>query len=293
VTETAEHAAANCANCDSELHGEFCSRCGQHTRDLHRPVGVLLSQVSEDLLSLDTRFFRTIPPLLLKPGEVTRRYRAGHRVGFVPPLRTYLIAALVFFGVFTFFAEEPTVTVVTTGSPEAEALNAARKKGESGAGVAFELPAHSRVFGRPYNVAIARAKADPQAFGRAFYGNIPRTIFVLLPVFALLLELFYRTSGYYVEHLVFSLYYHAFVFSWFTLIMLVDEGNDWLPASLRLASGLVMTTWLFAYLPLALRRVYGGTWPKTLLKVFGLGILYMIVLLAAMIAAMFVALARF
>ena len=32
--------------------------------------------------------------------------------------------------------------------------------------------------------------------------------------------------------------------------------------------------WLFAYLPLARRRVYGGSWLKTLLKVTGLGVLY-------------------
>jgi hypothetical protein len=293
VTETVEKVLARCANCGSDLHGEFCSTCGQRVRDLHRPIGALLSQASEDLLSLDTRFFHTILPLLLKPGEVTRRYRTGHRVTFVPPLRTYLIAALAFFGVFTFFADEPTVTVVTTGSAEAEALNAARKRGESIPGVAFELPAQSRVFGRGYEVAIARAKADPQAFGRAFYANIPRTFFVLLPVFALLLELFYRTSGYYVEHLVFSLYYHAFVFLWFTLILLVDEGNDWMPAAVRFATGLPLTAWLMAYLPLALRRVYGGSWTKTLLKVIGLGVLYTIVMFVAMIGAMFVALARF
>jgi hypothetical protein len=157
VTELAEtvrpkpdttNVAERCANCDSELRGEFCSTCGQSARDLHRPVGEMVSHAVEDFLHLDTRFIRTIPLLLLKPGDVTRKYLAGHRVAFVPPLRTYLIAALVFFAVFTFFATEPKVTVVTTGSPEAVALNAARKKGGT-TGTSFELPAQSRVFGRP------------------------------------------------------------------------------------------------------------------------------------------------
>jgi hypothetical protein len=35
--------------------------------------------------------------------------------------------------------------------------------------------------------------------------------------------------------------------------------------------------WLVSYLPFALRRVYGGSWPKTLLKLAGLGVLYLTV----------------
>ena len=54
-----------------------------------------------------------------------------------------------------------------------------------------------------------------------------------------------------------------------------------------------MAAWLTAYLPRALRRVYGGSWTKTLLKVAGLGVLYFVVMIVAMIGAIFVALARF
>jgi uncharacterized protein DUF3667 len=291
VKERAARAAERCANCDNELRGEFCSTCGQSAQELHRPVGEMVSHAFEDLLHLDTRFIRTIPPLLLKPGEVIRKYLAGHRVAFVPPLRTYLIAALVFFGVFAFLAEKPKVTVVTKGSPEAEALKAARKKGGNN-GVLFDLPPQSRVFGHWYETAVARAKADPQAFGHAVFGNIPRSFFVLLPMFALLLKLFYR-SHYYIEHVVFALYYHAFVFSGFTLILIFGAGNAWMLRPLRIAIGLAMGAWMAAYLPLALRRVYHGSWPMTLLKVVGLGVIYAMVMIAAMVVAMFVALARF
>jgi uncharacterized protein DUF3667 len=291
VIEPAERAAERCANCDHELHGEFCSACGQSAHELHRPVGEMVSHAFEDLLHLDTRFIRTVWPLLLKPGEVMRKYLAGQRVAFVPPLRTYLIAALAFFGVFALLAEKPKVTVVTTGSPEAEAFAAARKKGGNN-GVLFNLPPQNRLFGRAYETAVARAKADPQAFGHAVFGNIPRSFFVLLPVFALLLKLFYR-SRYYIEHLVFSLYYHAFVFSWFTLILLVGAGDRWMFPSLRIAIGVAMGAWMAAYLPLALRRVYRGSWVKTLLKVFGLGLLYVMVMVTAMVAATFGALLHF
>jgi hypothetical protein len=77
------------------------------------------------------------------------------------------------------------------------------------------------------------------------------------------------------------------------MIMLIDAGNNWMYRPIRVLTGFVMAAWLVAYLPLALRRVYGGSWPMTLLKVSGLGVLYLIVMFVAMIGATIVALARF
>ena len=125
-----------CANCGERLRGDYCSHCGQHARDLHRPVGALLSDVVGDLFSLDTRMLRTLRPLLFTPGAVTRAYLAGHRVAHVPPLRTYLIAALLFFSLFTLFPTPTNVSVVIRGSAEAGAA-----RGTGGNRVSFELPA--------------------------------------------------------------------------------------------------------------------------------------------------------
>src|SRR4029453_5441081 len=94
---------ARCANCDTQLDGPYCSQCGQQAVDLHRPIRKLLSELIDDALSLDTRLVRTLRPLLFRPGLVTRDYLAGRRVAQVPPLRTYLISALVFFGLFSIF----------------------------------------------------------------------------------------------------------------------------------------------------------------------------------------------
>ena len=47
--------------------------------------------------------------------------------------------------------------------------------------------------------------------------------------FAVLLKLFYRREGYFVDHLVFSLYYHAFVFLVLSALFLVSRTDAWLP----------------------------------------------------------------
>jgi hypothetical protein len=41
--------------------------------------------------------------------------------------------------------------------------------------------------------------------------------------------------------------------------------------------GVLLWIGLLAYLPIALRRVYGGSWLMTLLKLFSLGVLYCLV----------------
>jgi hypothetical protein len=111
VTEVAQpaeegqtHAVpARCANCGRALDGPYCSACGQKAVDFHRPLRELVSQTAEETLSVDARLVRTVRPLLFKPGVVMRDYLSGHRIGHVPPLKAYLISALVFFGLLRLF----------------------------------------------------------------------------------------------------------------------------------------------------------------------------------------------
>ena len=195
-------ARACCSNCDEPLHGEFCSRCGQRDRELDRPFGQLASEGFEHALSLDSKVVRTIAPLLFAPGRITRSYLGGRRVAYVPPLRTYLVAALIFFGLFSVFpVRQMNVAVVTRGSAEERAAT-----GRTGNYTTFSVPARAPFGDQAYQQAVARARQNPQAFARAAYASVPRLFFLFLPLFALLLELFYRTQGYYFEHLVFSLY---------------------------------------------------------------------------------------
>jgi hypothetical protein len=88
--------ASACANCGNALAGEYCSRCGQQAIDYHRPFSALFGDVVGDVLNLDTRLIRTLRPLLFTPGAVARDYIAGRRASHVPPLKSYLIAALIF-----------------------------------------------------------------------------------------------------------------------------------------------------------------------------------------------------
>ncbi len=61
--------SAQCLNCGTELKGPFCYYCGQPDRNFMRFFPVLLRDLMEDLFDLDSRFMRTIKPLLFKQGH--------------------------------------------------------------------------------------------------------------------------------------------------------------------------------------------------------------------------------
>ena len=99
--------------------------------------------------------------------------------------------------------------------------------------------------------------------GRAFLDklldNVPAAMFVLLPLMALVLKILYPLSKrFYVEHLLFVVHYHAFVFLILTLQVLGTRLSSLLrvPDTLSDIIGFAMALYVPVYLYKALRRVY-------------------------------------
>ena len=76
---------------------------------------------------------------------------------------------------------------------------------------------------------------------------------------------------------MFSLYYHAFVFLVFSSLFFMSQTDGLFPGTVRTAIGFALVGWLVAYLPIALRRVYGGSRWITFFKLVGLGVMYLAV----------------
>ena len=95
-------AGSVCQNCGTPIDERFCTVCGQLGADFHRPVWDLVTSSIGDMFSLDGRLWHTLPPLLLRPGRMTREYIDGRRARFVPPFRLFLLTSVIFF--LTMFA---------------------------------------------------------------------------------------------------------------------------------------------------------------------------------------------
>ena len=97
LAPTALAGSAACLNCGTPLKGPYCYYCGQPDRNFMRFFPALLREVVSEALEFDSRFTRTMIPLLFKPGRLTRDYLDGRRFRFTPPLRLYLFSSIVFF----------------------------------------------------------------------------------------------------------------------------------------------------------------------------------------------------
>lgn len=74
--QSAEADTTPCANCGTDLLGPHCYQCGQPVKGLVRPFSNIVGDFFDTLLALDSRIWRTLWPLLVKPGFLTREYFA-------------------------------------------------------------------------------------------------------------------------------------------------------------------------------------------------------------------------
>ena len=61
-----------------------------------------MSEIFNGLFSFDTKFWRTLIPLLISPGKVSKDYKEGKRSKYSNPFRFYITASIIFFLVLGF-----------------------------------------------------------------------------------------------------------------------------------------------------------------------------------------------
>jgi hypothetical protein len=90
-----------CLNCGTQLAGgRYCSNCGQSARP-HRTLGGLVGEFLASLWNFDTKAWRTLPMLLVRPGTLTRQYVYGKRARYISPLAAFLLSIFLMFFAFS------------------------------------------------------------------------------------------------------------------------------------------------------------------------------------------------
>lgn len=256
---------SHCHNCGAAVTYHYCAVCGQETTLHVASAGEFLHEFLGHYIALEGRLWSTLHKLLFRPGFLTAEYIAGRRVRYVQPLRVYLTFSILFF--FMLKLAGPPVGKVeeeTTRAPVVSAQSAVRLPGSS------IMPEVQYVVARKFNTFFARpAEEQTRLFTSAFFAYVPYAMFILMPVFGLYLKVLYMGSGRrYGEHFLFALHANAFAFAMFSLILLANlTGISVLTAALVL--------YLVAYLPLAMRRVYGGSGWSTMLRWVVLSMLHL------------------
>jgi hypothetical protein len=115
-----------------------------------------------------------------------------------------------------------------------------------------------------------------------FKHSVPKLVFLLLPLFAWFIRLFYNRKKYlYTEHTIFAIHYHSFLFLFFLLMMLLNWifSSGWIELFILIASLLIM----FFYLVSALKNTYLESFWRSFGKAIAFGILYIITMIIGLL----------
>jgi hypothetical protein len=278
-----------CANCGTPVAGNFCSNCGQRVHHVAHSLWHFASEVIEDLTHADSRLWLTVWALLFKPGLLTREFLDGRRVRYLPPLRLYLVLSLLFFLVAALSPSSDVKFVtlpkgdISSISEQAVAAPRTPESRQNSDKDCDELETHGawgRLLGKGCHQAVAD---DGRKLSEGLKHNLPRVIFLGLPILALAMKpLFRRQRRYYVEHVLFLLHNHSFIFLWFAIY---NALCLLIPAE-AVRDGLFYVFLLYVpyYYFRSMRRVYAdGPW-LTFGKFSVLAIAYFIVAVALLIA---------
>mgnify|MGYP002725446881 CR=1 FL=1 len=276
------------------MDSPFCPQCGQKNKDYSLSLKELFSHFLEELLDVDARVLRSLRLLFTRPGFLSKEYVLGRRVSYIPPVRIYLVASVLFFLSLTIntlvpsFQNNPFIKeLAETGDLEQALENELTENAEEpqstgspfpeGSGL-VKLDPDSSASGAVMTIGESRFDMQEGDFLSNFSDNFAKMMFFLLPVAALQLKaLYWRRKKVYVEHLIFSLHVHAFIFSILILTVIMDfKFVMWF-----------VILWSLIYLYLAMKyfynQSYGKTLSKMLLLLFGYGLTILLVMTLTMV----------
>jgi hypothetical protein len=252
-----------CDNCGTITAGNFCSQCGQRLDTQLHSVGHFLRDATEVMTHADARVWRTLVPLLIRPGFLTREYFAGRRARYLQPFRLYLILSVVFFLLSALLGHHREIT-----KPGEETQR-------SCANLRTDLPGASWLQPRLV-ITCKRIMADGgRAFEQSVLHNIGRGMFLFLPLLAGLMKLLYwRPRRYYLEHLLLLIHNHAFVFLLLSIFMV---ATHWVSSTgWHTLFSLLLFGYLARYLYRSMKAVYAQSGWLTFLKFIVLGFAYLV-----------------
>lgn len=294
-----------CPNCGRSLleADNYCPRCGQENHTHKLPVRHFVVELLSGLFNFDTKLLRTLRDLFWPPGLVIREFNANRRVRYVPPLRLYLFTSVLFFILLAWTTDR-----LEIGADDVVAVNEPRNGEANTQGLTLNFGGDTELTDSTLNAlsmrpVITNASIDSAltsagigsgfwtraavrmginaragsnrkaAYVQNIFSMFSKLMFILLPLFALLLLVLHLGSGrYYSEHLVFALYFHTVLFLLIGMRLLLGQFIDMGSASILFL--------LFAVFHLlwSIRVVYRSSWWRTILRTTLLVFLYFILL---------------
>lgn len=251
-----------CPSCHKDGAGSYCDVCGEQLKgiQLYSTIHFVRQSISA-ITNLDGKFYTSFKLLLKKPGYLPEAFLIGRRKPYLWPIQMFLLANL------TYFLVQP----LTIYNPLSNTLTSHMYRQVYSEDAGIERIVNDEVARReiPFEQYESLFNQKAVTFAKSF-------VFMMIPLFALLLYLMFgRSRKYYVEHLLFSVHLYAFVlfflFSFFLFVFgwsyrfIVDAFMEFIEGSensqgikeiFHLISELAAQPILLAYLYFGTRRFY-------------------------------------
>ena len=264
--------SAVCPNCESPNVEDYCATCGQRSGTLHIPVRAIVADTLLSIFAFDSRVWQTLFILIRRPGLLTKHYLDGKRARYVAPLRLYLFSSFVAFLLLAVIPDSDD-NLVEIGISDSTATDTTTVQASDDSLVTAEMNESEHWF----RELIRPAQENPEWVSDRFSRRLPWVFFIVMPVFAGVLRLFYRKrEPFYVPHLIFTLHAYAAGF----LVFAAGLGLDAL-----LGHGVLLNVamlGMLCHLYWSLRRVYCQGRLRTLVQQCGLLLVHGVVVLIGM-----------
>lgn len=255
---------STCVNCGAVLKGKYCSECGnKKTSPDDFKFSIFIEHTVDVFTHFDSKFFKSLKLLLLKPGLLTVNYLNGKRVPYMKPLQLFIVMNVIFYFAFSF------TPIAFLNSPLQMQL-----KYQPYSRIALKMY-QDKVTAYGINEKEYEAKYNEKT--NAYSKTLP---VILIPMFASLFWLLHiKSKRYFSEHLVAASHFTAFVLA-FEILFLIPIFITYLLkiqiTEFYISASLVL---IFAiYISLAFRRIYNDSKIGSILKsiVVGLAFFFLI-----------------
>lgn len=290
-----------CKNCNNIFDDsyKYCPECSQKA-DNKLTLGTLFSNTITNYFSVDSRVFKSLLPLLTRPGFLAKKFVEGKRLYYMHPAQLYLFVSVIFFFIFSFSINEYQKDSDQIISNYFNKLNALSYKRFNSSGevihtidkkvldslilvgapkeqLLLQLGMNERSgwFDRfAYNQLLRFYMNQGSGILKVFYSTVSVALFILIPLFTLLLKLLFYRSGKFSHQLVFSLYLFSFLFAVLILILLASYMVD-IPIWIYILICVIFIT----YLVIGIKYFFNKSIMASLLKSLIIILLYCVFVL--------------
>ncbi|HEV7484584.1 MAG TPA: DUF3667 domain-containing protein [Thermoanaerobaculia bacterium] len=247
MTTTDTASLTPCTNCGGPS-SDYCVRCGERQPGHHDlSVGHFAHEVVHEFVHLDSKVFRTLRDIVIKPGFLTEEYFAGRKSRYIAPLRLFLTLFALQFVAFTFYQPAAVYTI------------ASMKKFDKGG------PLTKLIDRRAAKLHLTREETE-QRIDERWHKNYSLLQLMNIAGVAVVLKVLYR-KRYFAEHLVFAA--HCLAFSYIVTLVLdwpVYALAGFQPGLVQKAVSAVTISIQLVYLFIAQRRFYSSGRAQTAIK---------------------------